>query len=348
MFTERTEVTMKLTRSHRTVCAGVGLAITVVVAAAPAARADGGGDTLAAVSAATPDTVAAAAAVPTTSAGETAIDATLDGTDVTVPVDPANGITIASEQNSVSIDLPFAADAEDATLERRGVVAYDNGNGSTTVPVVRHDGSVQINTVIEDSSAPTRYEYVLELPAGVVIQEAGGTLLLVAADGSLVGGVAPSWAKDARGSDVASRYEVNGKMITQVIEHDDRYVYPVVGDPWIGMNLFGAMSKDTFNGKPKYSGVLSAWGTSVYSGLAQGGGIGAAAAGQAILRDAGWTEWKSRLVGSNPAATLKQQYDCHVAGGYAVWLSGAHWDLEAARSSNPNWLNNVFGHKCNW
>jgi len=113
MFTERTEVTMKLTRSHRTVCAGVGLAITVVVAAAPAARADGGGDTLAAVSAATPDTVAAAAAVPTTSAGETAIDATLDGTDVTVPVDPANGITIASEQNSVSIDLPFAADAAD-------------------------------------------------------------------------------------------------------------------------------------------------------------------------------------------------------------------------------------------
>ncbi len=36
---------------------------------------------------------------------------------------------------------------------------YDNADGSTTVPLVREDGAVQITTLINDSSAPTRYEY---------------------------------------------------------------------------------------------------------------------------------------------------------------------------------------------
>jgi hypothetical protein len=343
------DIIVNLKRTRGVMCTSVGLAIAMAGAGTvPALADDDDRDSLAAVVAATPETISAAATVATRSSGENAIDAKLAGTEVTVPVDPADGITITREKSFVSIDLPFAAGAGEATVEQLGVVAYDNGNGSTTVPIVQRDGSVQINTVIEDANAPTRFDYALQLPPGAVIREAGDALLLVAADGSLVGGVAPAWAKDASGVAVATRYEVNGTTITQVIEHHDGQAYPVVGDPWIGMNLFGTMTKGTYKSQPKYSGVLSAWGSSVYTGLAQGGGIGAAAAGQAILRDAGWTEWKSRLVGSNPAATLKQQYDCHVLGGYAVWLSGVHWDLETSRYSNPNWLNNLSGHRCNW
>lgn len=337
---------VNITPSRWLVCAGAGLTLVLASAGvAPAVAAPAADDdVLGAVTAAAPESIRAVANVTTTSTGEAAIDATLEGVDVTVPTDPADGVTV----DDVSIDLPFAARADDAIVERPGVVSYDNNNGSTTVPVVRADGSVQINTVIENAGAPRRYEYALDIPAGASMQEASGSILIVGVDGELVGGVAPAWATDANGTAVPTRYEVDGTTITQVVEHDATHTYPVVADPWLGSNLFGTMSKSTFKTKPKYTGVLSGWGSAVYSGIAQGGGIAGAAAGQAILRDAGWSEWKSRLVGSNPAATLKQQYDCHVLGGYAVWLSGVHWDLEAVRSSNPNWLNNVNGHRCNW
>lgn len=51
------------------------------------------------------------------------------------------------------------------------MVSYDNNNGSLTVPVVQKDGSVQVNTVIESPSAPTRYAYPVELPDGASVQE---------------------------------------------------------------------------------------------------------------------------------------------------------------------------------
>jgi hypothetical protein len=146
-------------------------------------------DTVAVVAAATPETIAAAAKVATTDRGEIAIDASIAGIDVTVPVDAADGIAIAGEAGSVSLGLPFADRADNAEVQQAGVVSYDNNNGSTTVPVVQNDGSVQVNTVIERASAPTRYAYRVELPEGASIQETSGSLLFVDAEGSLLGGV---------------------------------------------------------------------------------------------------------------------------------------------------------------
>jgi hypothetical protein len=330
--------------------AGTALGVAVVVAGAGEvpAFADAPDDTLAVVAAATPETVANAASVPTVSSGENAIDAKVAGLDVTVPVNAADGITVTSDGGTVSIALPFADQAEDAQVQKAGVVSYDNGNSSTTVPVVQKDGSVQINTVIESAAAPTRYAYPVDLPAGASVQEVGGSLLFMDAEGALLGGLAPAWAKDATGADVPTRYEVNGTTVTQVVEHTTKHAHPVTADPWLGTNLFGSMERGTYAGKPKYRGALSTWGIAVYSGAAQGGGLLGSSAGRSIMYDAGWTEWKSRLVGSNPAATLKQQYDCHVYGGYAFWAAGTHWDLESFRYSNPSWANNVFGHRCNW
>ena len=59
-------------------------------------------------------------------------------------------------------------------------------------------------------------------------------------------------------------------------------------------------------------------------------------------------EWKSKLVGANPATTLEQQYVCHARFGYAFWLAGFHWDLEAARPKKSNWTDDPYSHKCNW
>jgi hypothetical protein len=294
--------------------------------------------------------VDSAAVVATTEIGETAVDAEVSKVGIEVPVKPSDQLVLTADDGAIRVGLPFGDDAASAEVAGPGVLAYDNHNGTATVPIVRADGTVQINTVISSPDAPTAYVYNIEVPADARIETVGGSLLFVR-EGALVGGLAPAWAKDANGRQVPTRYEVKGNTITQVVEHNSSFAYPVVADPWIGMNLFGVLQKNrkgTVKGKPVYSGVLSSWGASVYSGLAQGGGLLGAAAGYKIVRSCGWDEWKAALVGSNPAKSLEQQYVCHCRGGYAVWLAGVHWDLEAARPSKPNWPDKVMEHKCNW
>ena len=230
-----------------------------------------------------------------------------------------------------------------------GTVTFDNKNSSSTTPIARGDGSTQINTVINDAKAPKRYTYKMKVPQGAKIEQKANSIL-VTKNGKLVAGIAPAWAKDAKGKSVPTHYEVKGDAVTQVVDHSDKFTYPVVADPWLGADLFETLEtnrKGQYEGQDVYSGMLSAWGMAVYTGSGIPSNI---VVGNQIIRYIGWEEWKDRLVGQNPAATLEQQYACHVAYGYAFWGAGFHWDLEAARPSNPMWdlPGYVLRHKCNW
>lgn len=159
---------------------------------------------------------------------------------IDIPVDPAEGITLFDPDGTIiGIGLPNAENASDATPEGNGVVSYDNGDGSSTVPVPKDDGSVQITTVIDTPDAPTRYEYPLDLPEGATatLDAETGYVSLLDADGVWIGGVAPAWAKDANGVDVATHYELTGTTLTQVIDHATGMAYPIVADPWLGVAL---------------------------------------------------------------------------------------------------------------
>lgn len=221
----------------RWIVASAAVAVAVggaLVGVAPA-NADAN-DPLATVAKATPSTVANAANVTTRSTGTNAVQATVSGTVVTVPVDPAAGISLGAGANTVSVGLPFASKAGKAAVQKPGVVSYDNNNGSTTVPVVQKDGSLQINTVIKDANAPKRYDYPIAVPAGERLQ--------LAADGSAFVGTAagPSitigapWAKDATGKQVPTHYEVHGNTLVQVVGFTSNTAFPVVADPtyWWG------------------------------------------------------------------------------------------------------------------
>ncbi|MCI0156923.1 hypothetical protein KNO15_09480 [Leifsonia shinshuensis] len=218
--------------------AAIGVVVAVAASAVPAC-ADTPDDTLAVVAAATPETVADAASVPTTDIGENAIDATVAGANVTIPVDPAAGISLSGENGTVSIGLPFADQAAGATVQKPGVVSYDNGNGSSTVPVVQSDGSVQINTIVDNAAAPTRYSYPLDLPAGqgIYVNEDGSAHIADEA-GTATGFIPAPWAKDAKGNDVPTRFEVSGNVLTQVIDFTDETAFPVVADPTVTFGTY--------------------------------------------------------------------------------------------------------------
>ncbi|WP_431245302.1 hypothetical protein [Leifsonia xyli] len=143
---------------------------------------------------------------------------TADGLEVQLPVDAADGVQVSLPGGGVSIGLPFADQATDATASQvPGVVVYDNNNGSSTVPVVHADGTVQINTFIENANAPKRYDYSLTVPEGQharLLED--GSVYVGSEDGQAVSAIIPApWAKDAHGTAVATHYELSGNTLTQ-------------------------------------------------------------------------------------------------------------------------------------
>ncbi|WEK60077.1 MAG: DUF2599 domain-containing protein [Candidatus Microbacterium colombiense] len=157
---------------------------------------------------------------------------------ITIPVDASSGIALDQGGEVVTIGLPNPSDTEPGVADEDGLVHFDNTDGSATVPLVREDGVVQINIVIEGSSAPTRFEFPITASDGGQLFDAGdGFFAVLDTDGQPTAMVDPAWAKDATGRDVPTRYEQQGETLVQVVEHDPGYTYPIVADPAVRGNL---------------------------------------------------------------------------------------------------------------
>lgn len=114
-------------------------------------------------------------------------------------------------------------------------MSYDAGDGSTTVPVPKEDGSVQFVSIIDRLSSPTEYRYNFDLPAGAYLEAvADGGVAVKDGDGAVLYGVLAPWAVDANGDAVPTVYEIDGSSIVQHVDHNAGDAYPVVADPWLG------------------------------------------------------------------------------------------------------------------
>lgn len=267
--------------------------------------------------------------------------------EVTLPVDPSRGITFGHTSAPIEVKLPAADAAGSLTLTGSGLLAYDNRDGSYTVPIAGEDGSLQINTVIGSVAAPQKYEYGFDLPADVDARSVGGSLLFLDAEGDLLLMVAKPWATDAAGKAVPTHYEVDGSVVTQIVEHDASYTYPIVADPWLGVTLYHLWIRDTYSGDYRYSAWVTPQAVAV---LGLGGGIAGYALWLAVMSGAGWDEWKATWPAITNKASLKQQYDCHVSAGiYGLPFTQAY-NLERYRPNrtNGNWIAYVDIHRCNW
>jgi len=218
-------------------------------------------------------------------------DATGTGGDpkVEIPAEVTDPISISSSDGTrVDLRLPESGEAGTGEEIADGIVSFDNGNGSYSAPIVKEGGSVQVTTVIVSADAPTRYEYSLTVPEGASVAiEDGGTVIVRDAQGGYVAGILPAWAKDADGSAVPTHYEVAGSTVTQVIEHDADTRFPVVADPWLGIDLFQATyynRKGLYLSKNTTSGLMSAYAQAGYYNPASTVVWGE------IMRTAGWSE----------------------------------------------------------
>lgn len=266
-----------------------------------------------------------------------------NGVKVVVPTNPRSGITLSRGGAVIGVSLPVADVASSLARSELGLLTYDNGDGSHTVPIVGDDGSLQINTVIDSESAPRAYEYVLDFPDKVEVQSVGDSLLFFDSQGSLVLFVVEPWAVDSAGKSVPTSYEVNGNVLIQTVEHDVNYVYPVVADPWLGVALFQSWKRDTYQGDYRYSAWVTPGAVAMTAPMGYVGW-------RVMMATAGWDEWKAKWPAITNKASLWEQYDCHAAAGVVGLPFTQDWNLERFRPNRVygEWYPNVVNHKCNW
>lgn len=269
-------------------------------------------------------------------------------TAIKVPRSATEPLRLSGLNRDLEISLPFAEQTSEATIGRDGIAAFDHNNGSTTVPIVQRDGSLQVLTVIDAAKAPTRYDYEISVPMGGSMELLeNGAVLITDSSRNFRGVIAPPWAKDVRGTALPTRYEIAGNTLTQIVEHTSATEYPVVADPWMGIQLFTNFWQGQWRGQPTYNGTVTPGGNLILGG---GGGVGGYVAGGIIFRANGWDEWKSRFGASAMTnyATIGQQYNCHVMAGQIGLIFTGPYNLERAQTSFPNWGPTAWSHHCNW
>lgn len=318
---------LKLKPLARMCVATVVTAAMHIGAASPPVAADPGDEAsaLEVIEAATPgaDHAAVLTAQESTSTEEYVSHVPLVDTVITIPMDASAGVLLDQGSDVVTIGLPNAAEASAGVADEDGLVHYDNPDGSTTVPLVREDGAVQITTLISDSSAPTRYEYPIVVADGGQLIDAGeGFFAILDATGQPTATIAPAWATDASGRDVPTRYEQVGDTLVQVVEHSADYAYPIVADPAVRGNLITAVGfKQSSSGITVSVTPRSGWAITPFSNW--------------------WAEYKLWVASWYEGNKFYNQLRCHV--DIAPFKSP--WNLDAWRPDVS--YSNVLAAACN-
>lgn len=167
-----------------------------------------------------------------------------------------------AEDASLALDLPTRAATASEADGRYHLPAL----GDASLAVTPLATGTQVLIGIDSADAPTTYDFGVR--GDVSPREApDGGVELVGADGSVVAQIEAPWAVDAEGRPVATRYELRGSTIRQVVDHRDRSVaYPVVADPKVKFCSYGTAVCVKF-GKTDTARIAKAMNSSIAAGV---------------------------------------------------------------------------------
>lgn len=252
-----------------------------------------------------------------------AIEAEALGTEALVSLPIEAGTIYLGEfdaAGSVAVLMPPEADVESAVIADDGTVVYaatdtSDNNGVDIGVTIIEDGSIRIHTVISSPDAPHEFTYELAVPEGTTLSiEDDGSVTGLDPEGRFVVGAAAPWATDANGVAVDTSYRLEGNAIVQTVETSDENAYPVVADPWLGVDLISSVVWAT--NLWQYSPTMKVYPTWY-------GRFGPAAA-----RWAAWSETLSKTPRRGwpypDTATLRDQFYCH-------------WDIVRLRAPNKEY-----------
>lgn len=177
----------------------------------------------------------------------TGVVASLDGGGQThVSNNPAEGVQVTSAEGDVviSFTLPAAGRLDDAVVADDGSVTYLGDTTAPSVNVVAADDAIRVSTVIGAPHQTEVFPYDFGPGVTVEVEEDGSAIAYVLEEfvdpntgerivaQKIIADITAPWAKDANGANVPTRYEANGSVLTQIVDHArGDYAYPVVADP---------------------------------------------------------------------------------------------------------------------
>lgn len=173
-----------------------------------------------------------------------AVTATSASAVVSAPATASGSVTVTSLDGTrgLTLGLPTLSGAT-AVVASSGTVTYADSSRGLELGISVFDSGVQIATVIESPNAGTSFSYPVALPEGARIASIdSGGLVVLAKDGSLLGGFAAPWAQDAHGNPVGTHYEIHGATVVQHVETSSSTAYPVVADPYLWVSLISSAS----------------------------------------------------------------------------------------------------------
>ena len=143
------------------------------------------------------------------------------------------GLTVPGGANTLSITPVVESSGTVAkALSPSGLAVYGNTADSSIAFSTTKTGGNAGYAVITGPNAPTAYRFALSVDGKPAVLEPtdGGGVEVLSSSGVFVNAIAPAWAKDATGAEIATSYSVEGNILTQTVAHEGA-VYPVVADP---------------------------------------------------------------------------------------------------------------------
>lgn len=233
------------------------------------------------------------------------VEANLLGGEMVISVEPEQGLQVESP-SGVSVALGVGDVEGEGQVVGSDVVFETNSRQASVVARASTEGA-QALIVIEGASAPTEYEFPVQVENGIArlgVTSDGEIEIWSPSESHPAATVAPPWAIDANGFAVPTRFEIRGSSLVQVVDHEGA-AYPVVADPkytwgWVtGTTYYNR--KETRSLKTRSYGYIVAAALCAAFGT-QTAGVACAVAGAVVAQ---WNYVASNAYGDGKCAKIK-------------------------------------------
>lgn len=156
----------------------------------------------------------------------------------------------SKEIGEIIMHLPKEVNNTKGVLTKNGTVVYKNKNNNSVVSVQAlkeyQDGmcfdSVRSLITIKNNLASHKYSFNFELPKGYrlvkdydynynPVEYDCGAVYILNAEDDVVSTINPAWAKDAKGKQINTDYDVIGSTLIQNVEFNKDTAFPIIADP---------------------------------------------------------------------------------------------------------------------
>lgn len=243
------------------------------------------------------------------------------------------GVLFASSNRGIELEVKDLQVEKSQSFRGASYRVLTGKDGIDYIPVTKSDGSVQTAAVINSAESSELLIFKLKIPKGATASLLEtGEVVIIDLSGKMLAGISAPWALDYKGQAVETWFELAEGELIQHIEHQDRgFNYPIVADPWLGLDLYGWPSINTVSGQGYRINVTPTnWGISF-----DGPGTWFAHRDEVVTK-LGSQSWRW-------TTTIQEQFYCHIAG---LPFSLPEYNMESW-SPLVNWFASLTLYRCN-